>query len=420
MVLAPGRMGHLNLSRTWARMKTGRENPRNRVGPADSHGAAELRDLAGLFLKLGCTAFGGPAAHIAMMEHEVVRRRQWLEREEFLDLLGATNLIPGPNSTEMAIHIGHRRAGWRGLIVAGACFIFPAVLIVLACGWGYVRYGKIPQVEALLYGVKPVIIAIVFQALWGLSRTAIKTKLLAAVTLGGVVLGLLGMNELAMLFAGGAVVAGVHVLKGKSAVFPFLAVPAPMKAMLAAAAPAAGVAATAGAFGLWPLFLFFLKVGSVLYGSGYVLLAFLRGDLVERFGWITEAQLLDAVAIGQFTPGPVFTTATFIGYVLGGTPAALIATAGIFLPAFIFVAISGPLVPRIRRSRLAGAFLDGVNAASLALMAVVTVQLAGAAVVDWLTVVLVLMSGFLLIRYKLNSAWLVAGGALAGLLKMLW
>lgn len=374
----------------------------------------ELRALATLFLKLGFTAFGGPAAHIAMMEDEVVRRRKWLSREDFLDLLGATNLIPGPNSTEMAIHIGHRRGGWAGLLIAGTCFIVPAMLIVLGCAWAYMQYGQLPEAEAVLYGVKPVIIAVVVQALWGLSRTALKTPLLITMAVGVAVLSFMGLNELLLLFAAGALVMIARSLQRKAVLFSG----AGFLPLLAAAAPGAAVAA-AKPFGLWPLLLFFLKVGSVLYGSGYVLLAFLRGDLVERFGWLTEAQLLDAIAIGQVTPGPVFTTATFIGYVLGGMPGALIATAGIFLPAFIFVAISGPLIPRIRRSPLAGAFLDGVNAAALALMGVVTWQLSSSALVDWLTVGLAIASAVLLLRFKLNSAWLVLGGALAGLVKVL-
>lgn len=383
--------------------------------PERSH---RLRELAGLFLKLGTIAFGGPAAHIAMMEDEVVRRRAWLTREEFLDLLGATNLIPGPNSTEMAIHVGHRRAGFPGILVAGICFILPAMFIVMACAWAYVRYGKLPEVEAVLYGVKPVIIAIVFQALWGLSKTAIKTKFLGLIAVAAITLGLGGMNELALLFSAGVVVAIVGTVKRRRGTLLVIAFPLlSFRPLLAALAPVAATA-TAAPFGLWPLFLFFLKVGSVLYGSGYVLLAFLRSGLVERFGWLTETQLLDAVVIGQITPGPVFTTATFIGYLLGGPPAALIATIGIFLPAFFFVAVSGPLIPRIRRSPVAGAFLDGLNVASLALMAVVTFQLLQSAIVDWPTIVLALTAAFLLLRFKLNSAWLVGGGALVGTLKL--
>lgn len=379
-----------------------------------------LRSLAYLFLKLGFTAFGGPAAHIAMMRDEVVARRKWLTDAEFLDLLGATNLIPGPNSTEMAIHIGHRRGGFAGLVVAGVCFIVPAMLIVLTCAWAYVRYGALPQAEAVLYGIKPVIIAIVLQALWSLSKSAIKTKTLAILAIIVAAFNFVGANELGLLFLAAAFAWIWRIVSRPQGILHSFLLPG--SASLLAAAPAISTtsvgAAASTPFGLWPLLLFFLKVGSVLYGSGYVLLAFLRSGLVERFGWLTEAQLLDAVAVGQFTPGPVFTTATFIGYILGGTPAALVATAGIFLPAFIFVAISGPLIPKIRNSPTAGAILDAVNAASLALMAVVTVQLARAAIIDWLTVILAVVAAIILVRFKLNSAWLVLGGALVGLLKM--
>ncbi|AKJ01478.1 chromate transporter [Archangium gephyra] len=377
--------------------------------------AGALRELALLFLRLGTTAFGGPAAHIAMMEDEVVRRRKWLTREEFLDLLGAANLIPGPNSTELAIHIGHRRAGWSGLVVAGACFILPAFLIVSVIGWVYTRFGQLPRVGHVLYGVKPVIISVVLQAIWGLTRGAAKTKLLAAVGVACVALGFLGVNELLLLvLAGGFVTLWRLVARRREGGGT---APPAVKALLPGL-PLGGLVAAAAApgFSLGGLFLFFLKVGSILYGSGYVLLAFLRADLVERWGWLTEAQLLDAVAVGQVTPGPVFTTATFIGYVLGGAPGAVVATVGIFLPAFFFVAVSGPLVPRMRRSWVAGAFLDGVNVASLALMATVTWQLGRAALVDVWTVGLALLSAVLLIRYRVNSAWLVLGGALVGLL----
>jgi chromate transporter len=347
-----------------------------------------LTELARLFLKLGTIAFGGPAAHIAMMEDEVVRRRQWLTHEEFLDLLGATNLIPGPNSTEMAIHVGHKRAGWAGLLVAGACFIMPAFLIVTACAWAYVKFGKLPQAEGLLYGVKPVIIAVVIQALWGLGQKAVKNWPLAILGVAAVALSVLGVNELVVLFGIGVLPMAGRIRKAVLAVEPF---------------------------SLWAMGLFFVKVGSVLFGSGYVLLAFLRADLVDRWGWLTERHLLDAIAVGQVTPGPVFTTATFIGYVLAGPTGALVATVGIFLPAFVFVALSGPLIPRLRRSPVAGAFLDGVNVASLALMAVVTWQLGRTALIDPLTVILAVLAAIMLLRFRMNSAWLVAGGALVGL-----
>lgn len=364
-----------------------------------------LASLALLFLRLGTTAFGGPAAHIAMMEDEVVRRRKWMTRDEFLDLLGAANLIPGPNSTELAIHIGHRQAGWPGLIVAGSSFILPAMLIVMSFAWAYVRYGSLPQVAGLLYGVKPVIIAIVLHALWSLGRTAIKSKFLAVVGIVAVILTVLRLHELLVLFGAGLVAVLALTIAQRSKDLKSL-VTAPVLAML--------FQTGAASFGLWPLFLFFLKVGAILYGSGYVLLAFIRADLVERWHWLTEAQLLDAIAVGQVTPGPVFTTATFIGYVLGGTRGGVVATLGIFLPAFFFVAVSGPLVPRIRRSPLAGAFLDGVNVAALALMLVVTYQLGRTAVVDFVTLVLALISAFILFRWRVNSAWLILAGAIVG------
>jgi chromate transporter len=372
---------------------------------------ATLNQLALLFFKLGVISFGGPAAHVAMMEDEVVRRRRWLSRDEFLDLLGATNLIPGPNSTEMAIHIGRRRAGWPGLLVAGGCFILPATLIVMALAWAYVRYGSLPQTDAILYGVKPVVIAIILQALWGLGRAALKTKTLALVGAVGVALNFLGVHELIILFGAGITIGfGSPVVDRMRRGEPLSVIPAAFLFKTAALA-----APSTSSFGLWPLFLFFLKVGSVLFGSGYVLLAFLRADLVERWRWLTESQLLDAVTAGQVTPGPVFTTATFIGYVLGGLPGAIVATVGIFLPAFFFVAVSGPLVTRFRRSATAGAVLDGINAASLSLMAVVTWRLGRVALVDWTTAAMLAVGLILLIRFRINSAWLVLAGALFGL-----
>jgi chromate transporter len=371
--------------------------------------AGGLAEIARLFLKLGTIGFGGPAAHIALMEDEVVRRRGWLSRERFLDLLGATNLIPGPNSTEMAIHVGHQRAGWRGLVVAGVSFILPAFLIVLACAWAYVRYGTLPAAEGLLRGVKPVIIAIVLQALWGLGRAATRTRLLAALALVSLAAAAAGVHELAVIFGAGLLAALLAWARSTSASrvhgIGILPLGAAAVASSAAAAP----------FSLSSLFLVFLKIGSVLFGSGYVLLAFLRSDLVVRRGWLTEGQLLDAVAVGQITPGPVFTTATFVGYVLGGVGGAVVATVGIFLPAFVFVALSGPLVPRIRRSPVAGAFLDGVNVASIALMALVTAQLARAAIVDAWTAAIAVVAALLLLRLRASPAWLVPVAALLGL-----
>jgi chromate transporter len=383
----------------------------------------DIRALALLFLKLGTIAFGGPAAHIAMMEDEVVRRRGWLTHEEFLDYLGATNLIPGPNSTELAIHIGRERAGWPGLVVAGACFILPAMLIVGAIAWAYVRFGTLPAAVGILYGVKPVVIAVVVQALLGLGRTALKTRGLIVLAVAATVAAMVGMNELVILFGAGAVAVVVRAFGGarrsQSSGAAAVVGGTATKRAGAAALVAGSMTTQAGSalvapFGLWPMFAVFLKIGAVLFGSGYVLLAFLRADFVERLHWLTERQLLDAVAVGQVTPGPVFTTATFIGYVLGGAPGAVVATIGIFLPAFVFVALSGVLLPRIRRSPVTRAALDGVNVASLALMAVVTAQLARAAVVDWTTLACALIAAVLLFRWRVNSAWLVVGGAIVG------
>lgn len=377
-----------------------------------SEGRGSLGEVTRLALKLGFIAFGGPAAHIAMLRDEVVMRRRWLTDQHFLDLLGATNLIPGPNSTEMVMHVGHERAGWRGLVAAGAGFILPAATIVLALAWLYVRYGTTPTAEWLLYGIKPVIIAVVVQALWGLLKTAVKGPFLAAVGVAVLALYLLGVDEVPLLFGGGLIVMVIRntdrIRRGGAlpsvAFAPLVGVVLPWLAQ-AASAPYSPIA----------LFLNFLKIGSVLYGSGYVLLAFLRGDFVERLGWLTNDQLLDAVAIGQFTPGPVFTTATFVGYVVGGLHGAVLATVGIFLPSFLFVAAIGPLVPRLRSSPWMGAFLDGVNVAALGLMAAVTRELGRSAIVDPLTALLAVVAAGLLIRFKLNSAWLVLGGALAGL-----
>lgn len=380
--------------------------PGNSPSARDS---TSLRELAALFLRLGTTAFGGPAVHIAMMEDEVVRRRRWLRQDEFLDLLGATNLIPGPNSTELAIHIGHARAGWPGLLVAGASFILPAATLVGGLAWAYVHFGTLPVAGAILYGIKPVVIAIVLQALWRLGRVALKTPSLIALGLAATLAVVLGVNELAVLFLAGIIPALVTRLdrRGSGTAASWL---------LWAAAPASTAALP---FALWPMFLLFLKTGAVLFGSGYVLIAFLQADFVDRLGWITQTQLLDAVAVGQVTPGPVFTTATFIGYLLGGATGAIVATVGIFLPAFLFVALSGPLLPRLRHSPAFRAGLDGVNVASLALMTVVTWQLGRAALVDPVAIAVAVASGVLLFRYRLNSIWLILGGAAVGFLKLL-
>ena len=384
--------------------------PNTKISSVQSE-SRRLGELARLFTRLGFTAFGGPAAHIAMMHDEVVVRRHWLDEQHFLDMIGATNLVPGPNSTEMAIHVGHERAGWRGMLVSGACFILPAVLIVGVLAWAYVRYGSTPQGEALMYGIKPVVIAIVLQALIRLGQSAVKGPLLAMAGIVAFGLYLFGINELVVLFGLGALVAVIQMARRRmasaSGVIPFVGL---------GGLPALVAQVQAVPVRLDQLFFVFLKVGALLYGSGYVLLAFLRNDLVLQLGWLTDQQLLDAVAIGQFTPGPVFTTATFIGYVLAGVPGAVVATVGIFLPAFCFVAVLNRIVPAMRRSPWTGALLDGVNVAALGLMAGVTWQLAQSAIVDWLTGLLAVAAALMLFRFKINSAWLVLAGGIIGLL----
>ncbi|HMF92311.1 MAG TPA: chromate efflux transporter [Candidatus Angelobacter sp.] len=373
-----------------------------------------LWSLAGAFLKLGTIAFGGPAAHIAFMEEEFVRRRHWLTQQEFLDRLGAANLIPGPSSTEMAIFIGQSLRGWAGLIVAGCCFILPAAILVTAIAAAYVRYGTLPQVGGILYAVKPVVIAVVLQALWKLAHSALKTIWLSAIGIVAVAAVLLGTDNLLVLAGAGLLAAGPVLVRKLSRAQVSSAALVLFRPKTISALLIAGGSATAVPFTLWRLFLTFLKIGSVLFGSGYVLLAFLRSDFVLRLHWLTEKQLLDAVAIGQVTPGPVFTTATFIGYLLGGVPGAAVATLAIFLPGFLLVAASGPLLPKIRRSPLAGAALDGVIVGSLALMAVVTWQLGRAALVDPLTIAIACLSAVLLFAFRLNAAWLVLAAAIVG------
>jgi len=372
---------------------------------------ASLLELAGLFLKLGTTAFGGPPAHIAMMEDELVTRRRWLTREQFLDFLGAANLIPGPTSTELAIYVGRTQAGWPGLVVAGSCFILPSSIIVAALAWAYMRFGSLPQIAGVLYGIKPVVIALIVLAVFKLAGSAVKSAWLAVLCLLAVLTSALGVNELLVL-AGGAIVAGfAHGLRsGRRRRLPSL------PALVKIGGFSAGAAAIS-TFSLGALFLVFFKIGAILFGGGYVLIALLRSNLVARLGWISERQLLDAVAMGQVTPGPISTAATFIGYVLAGLPGALVATIAMFLPAFLFVAVSGPLIPRLRRSPLAGAMLDGVNVAALALIAVVAWQLSRAAIVDWATLVVAGSSLLLLFRYRVNSTWLVFAGAILGAAK---
>jgi chromate transporter len=374
---------------------------------------SRLRQLSLVFLKLGVIGFGGPAAHIALMEEEVVRRRRWLSRDEFLDLVGATNLIPGPNSTELAIHVGRVRAGLPGLVTAGAAFILPAFFIVSAIAWAYQRYGRLPETAALMHGIKPVVIAIVVQALISLGRSAVKSLVLAIAGAAALVAAMRGMDEVAILATIGliaALVAWTRSSRSNAGARGFLL------PLAAGAAAQTATASAASPVALVPMFLVFAKAGSLLFGSGYVLLAFLRADLVERLGWLTNAQLLDAVVVGQVTPGPVFTTATFIGYRLAGMAGAVTATVGIFLPAFVFVALSAPIIPAMRRSRAAGAVLDAVNVASLALMANVTVMLARDTLVDALAIGLAAASAILLVRYRVRSSILIAAGAALGLL----
>ncbi len=363
-----------------------------------------VADIARVFLLLGATAFGGPAAHIAMMHDQIVRRRRWLTDADFTDLIAAVNLIPGPNSTELAIHVGRRRGGLAGFVVAGFCFIVPAALIVSAIAVMYVRYGRTPDARALLDGVSPVIVAIIINATFQLTRTALKSWWLWAAGTAAAVLSMLGVNELVILVGGGLVATGATGLLRTTAL------------LAAGSAPSAAAAATgAAAVSLTALALFFLKVGSIMFGSGYVLIAFLRADLVERWGWLTEQQLIDAIAVGQFTPGPLSTTATFIGYVLAGWPGAVVATAAMFLPAFFFVWITHPLIPRLRASRRLGAFLDGVVAASLGLMAAVAITLARSALASPLWIAVCAAALLAMTLWRVNSVWLVVAGGALGL-----
>jgi chromate transporter len=390
---------------------------------------SRLGELAKLFFKLGVIGFGGPVAHIAMIEDEVVKRRQWLTREHFLDLLGATNLIPGPNSTEMAIHIGYIYAGWLGLIVSGVCFVLPAVLITGGFAWVYVAYGTLPQVAPLLYGIKPAVLAIILNALWGLAKKAVKTRQLLVIALAVALMTLLfKLNEVIALLVGGLLgMVWLHSgdkndKPGDKANFLIasLSTGATLKASTVVAASVA-TASTVTNVSLWQLGWFFLKVGSVLFGGGYLLVAFLQGGLVQEYGWLTQQQLLDAIAIGQFTPGPVLSTATFIGYIIAGIPGAIIATIGIFLPSFVFVAALNPLIPRLRASSWSRAFLDAVNVSAVALMVVTTLQLGAATLtlpqapfVDFLGLAIAIVSAILAIHFRINAAWLVFGSAFIG------
>ncbi len=368
---------------------------------------ASLGEIAFVFLKLGTIAFGGPAAHLAMMEDEFVRRRQWITEADFLDRMAAANLIPGPSSTEVAIFIGQLKRGWRGLIVAGSCFIIPAAVIVSAIAWAYMRFGTLPRAEGILYAIKPAVVAIIVQALGKLARTGLRSPLLALIAGVAAVLALSALNPIAVVAIAGAVSTASAGMKNRLTTVSLAGLPRMF-------VPATMLVAGSVSFGLVRLFLSFLKIGAVVFGSGYVLLPFLQSEFVAKLHWLTDKQLIDAVAVGQFTPGPLFTTATFIGFVVGGWKGAAVATIGIFLPGFVLVAAGGPLIPRIRRSQLASAALDGVIAGSLALMAVVTWQLGKTAIVDRVTLAVFLMSVVVLLRFRINSAWLIGTAAVIG------
>lgn len=367
-----------------------------------------LAEIAALFARLGVTSFGGPAAHIGLLEVEVVRRKGWIDNPTFLDLLGATNLIPGPNSTEMTIHIGHRLRGWKGAIVSGVAFIAPAMAIVMALSWVYVTYGALPVFSGALYGIKPVMIAIVAQALWSLGRTCLRTPVLVAFCLIDVASIGMGVHELAVLFATGFSVMAVEALRRTPPCATAVLIPV---WAFGRSIPSAMPDVSAVPVSLRVLFLTFLKIGSVLYGSGYVLLAYLDTDFVERLGWLSKETLLDAITIGQITPGPLFTSATFVGFLVAGPIGGLVATIGIFLPSFVFVALLAPIVSRLRESKFAAAFLDGVNVASWVLMAAVTLDLGLSALVDPFTIALAALSLFVFVKFRTNSIWLVLAGA---------
>ncbi len=371
-----------------------------------------LKEIALVFLKLGITAFGGPAAHVAMMDEEVVKKRKWIVRDKFLDFYGATNLLPGPNSTELAIHLGFERGGVLGLIIAGLCFILPATLIVTALATIYNLYGTMPQIEGIMYGIKPVIIAVILQALLRLGKTALKNKSSIILAIIVIVLSYFGIHEIALLFISGLImmlIVNRDKLKGKNYSLSLFLSTIPVS--LYTVNEQLGNNITVNT-----LFLTFLKIGSVLYGSGYVLLAFLETYFVDRFGVITTQQLLDAVSIGQFTPGPVFTTATFIGYIVNGIPGAIVSTIGIFLPAFLMVGLLNNVIPKLRNSQWVSGILDGVNVASLALMAVVSLKLGISAIHDFPTIILAALSIVLVFKYNVNSAWLVLSGGFIGLI----
>ncbi len=365
-----------------------------------------LRELAMLFLKLGCLGFGGPAVHIAMMEEEVVRKRSWMSHEHFLDLVSATNLIPGPNSTEMTMHIGHERAGWKGLLVAGGCFIVPAVLITAGFAWGYHRYGQLPNITPFIYGIKPAIISVVLVTMIALGRKALKSVQLGVIGVLAAAAVLMGLNEIFVLFGAGLIGILLYCIKGNrlNGIFPFFFLQVAQPIVLE---------------GNWlRVFLIFLKIGAILYGSGYVLFAFLDAELVGR-GWLSKQTLIDAIAVGQFTPGPVLSSATFIGWQIGGAEAAIAATVGIFLPSFLFVALLNPVIPKLRRSKIMSAFLDTINIAAVAVILSILVEMGRETLLDWRTIFIAVISFVVTLYFKkINSAFIIIGGAALGYL--LW
>lgn len=388
--------------------------------PESTTQPGRLGELAGLFLRLGAISFGGPAAHIALIEGEIVRKRQWVTRQQFLDMLGAANLIPGPTSTEIAINVGFVRAGWAGLCVAGASFILPAALITGAFAWAYVRFGSLPQVASLLQGIKPAVVAVIAVAIWRMGKAAVKDAGLGALGALALAAFFFGLNPILILIGGG--VLGMVVrqsaksLTSAAALIPAIPAQPPWRVMTLAATATAAVSGVLTRPSLWRIALFFLKVGAVLYGGGYVLLAFLEQGLVHQNAWLNRQQLLDAIAIGQFTPGPVLSTATFIGYILGGTGGAAVATVGIFLPSFFYVALLAPVLFRLRQSEWIAAFLDSVNVCAVALMAGVTFRLAADALRSWQPQLIAITSLAVLLRWKVSPAWVVLGGGVAGLL----
>ena len=363
----------------------------------------DIKAIAKLFFKLGVIGFGGPAVHIALMQEEIVKKRAWMSEEHFLDLVGATNLIPGPNSTEMTMHIGHERAGWKGLIVAGICFIVPAVIITAFFAWLYQQYGQLPQVQPFIYGVKPAIIAVVVSLMIGLGKKALKSIELGIIGLFAAVAVLAGFNEIYVLFGGGLLGTIVYLIKNSrkttNSIFPFV--------LLQISNPDFNLSD-------FKVFLTFLKIGSILYGSGYVLFAFLDAELVAK-GLLTKQQLVDAIAVGQFTPGPVFSSATFIGWQIGGASGAVAATIGIFLPSFLFVALLNPLIAKLRKSKIMSTFLDTINIVSIAIILSVIVEIGRLTLLDWRTITIAILS-FIVTFYfkKLNTAFVIFGGSIIG------